>query len=465
MTHCARGDEYIVGQDAHTYRYEAGGAAVLGSIQPQPIDNAPRRHAAARRHRGGDQARRFALRAHTLLALENTIGGKVLPAGLPGAAARSPIDRKLAMHLDGARICNAAVKQGVAPREIAAGFDSVSVCLSKGLGAPVGSLLCGGRASSRRRGAGARCWAAACARPAILAAAGSHALAHHIRRLAEDHDNAARLAAGLAKHPALDVAPAQTNMVFVTVPEAIAPALAAHLAAENVLVLGTTKQRWVTHLDVGAADVDSSTSGASTPANFDRVIAFEPKIVPAAADIVPIWRTVPLPCTDRLFAEPRTRTRSRASSSPAAPPRTATPSSNPIKHDFDVVHLAHGVTDDKLAEFMAECDAGINLHNEPYPTFENRCGVYLAAGLLLISETLDPRCGLVPGVHYVECDAPWAMWEICAAHDANSACVPYHPACAEGRRGNAFAPRPSTPGSSPIWSPTSGLTGRLAVRR
>jgi hypothetical protein len=148
---------------------------------------------------------------------------------------------------------------------------------------------------------------------------------------------------------------------------------------------------------------------------FDRVIAFEPKIVPAAADVVPIWRTVPLPCTDRLFAEPKDTN--------AAPRFLFTGRStphrdaflNPIKHDFDVVHLAHGVTDDKLAEFMGECDGGINLHNEPYPTFENRCGVYLAAGLLLISETLDPRCGLVPGVHYVECDAPWAMWEICAA--------------------------------------------------
>jgi len=154
---------------------------------------------------------------------------------------------------------------------------------------------------------------------------------------------------------------------------------------------------------------------AIDPGNFDRVIAFEPKIIPAAEQVVPIWRSVPLPCTDRLFAQAR---------DPNGRPRllftgrsTAHRDAflDPIKHDFDVVHLAHGVTDAKLQEFMAECDAGINLHNEPYPTFENRCGVYLAAGLLLISETLDPRCGLIPGVHYVECDAPWAMWEICAA--------------------------------------------------
>jgi hypothetical protein len=151
------------------------------------------------------------------------------------------------------------------------------------------------------------------------------------------------------------------------------------------------------------------------PASFDRIVAFEPKIVPAAETVLKVWRSLPLPCTDRLFAEPN---------APNPRPRflftgRSTPHRdaflNPIKHDFDVIHLAHGVTGDKLAEFMAECDAGINLHNEPYPTFENRCGVYLAAGLLLISETLDPRCGLVPGVHYVECAAPWAMWEICAA--------------------------------------------------
>ena len=149
--------------------------------------------------------------------------------------------------------------------------------------------------------------------------------------------------------------------------------------------------------------------------NFDRIVAFEPKIVPAAQEVVPIWRSVPLPCTDRLFAEPReSNGRPRfLFTGRSTPHRDAF--LNPIKHDFDVVHLAHGVTDDKLAEFMAESDAGINLHNEPYPTFENRCGVYLAAGLLLISETLDPRCGLIPGVHYLEYDQPWAMWEICAA--------------------------------------------------
>jgi threonine aldolase len=258
MTHCARGDEYIVGQEAQTHRYEGGGAAVLGSVQPQPLTNAadgtlplPDIEAAIK----PDDAHFAKTR---LVALENTIGGRVLPAGYT-AAVRELADRcGLALHLDGARLWNAAVKQGVAPRAIAEGFDSVSVCLSKGLGAPVGSVLCGRReyikAARRWRkmlGGGMR-------QAGILAAAGRHAIAHHIPRLAEDHENAARLAAGLAKHRELAVAPPQTNMVFVAVPGEIAGAFAAHPEAAGVRPYGTTRQRWCTHLDVARADVDAA---------------------------------------------------------------------------------------------------------------------------------------------------------------------------------------------------------------
>ena len=258
MTHCARGDEYIVGQDAHTYRYEAGGAAVLGSVQPQPLDNAadgtlplPDIEAAIK----PDDAHFARTR---LVALENTIGGRVLPLGYT-AAVRELADRhRLAMHLDGARLWNAAVKQNVQPKAIAEHFDSVSVCLSKGLGAPVGSVLCGSRdfikAARRWRkmlGGGMR-------QAGILAAAGRYAIAHHISRLAEDHENAARLAAGLARHAQLTVAPTNTNMVFVRVPEDIAATFAAHLAAEGMRPYGTTRQRWCTHLDVSRADVDAA---------------------------------------------------------------------------------------------------------------------------------------------------------------------------------------------------------------
>ncbi len=258
MTHCARGEEYIVGQEAHTYRYEAGGAAVLGSVQPQPLNNAadgtiplPDIEAAIK----PDDSHFARTR---LVALENTIGGKVLPTGYAAAVRELADTRGLAMHLDGARLWNAAVKRGVPPHTIARDFDSVSVCLSKGLGAPVGSLLCGGRdfikAARRWRkmlGGGMR-------QAGIIAAAGRYALANNIARLAEDHANAARLAAGLAKHADLSVAPAVTNMVFVVVPEKIAAPFAAHLAADGVRPYGTARQRWCTHLDVSTADVDTA---------------------------------------------------------------------------------------------------------------------------------------------------------------------------------------------------------------
>ena len=256
MTHCARGDEFIVGQEAHTYRYEAGGAAVLGSVQPQPLNNARDGTLPLADIEAAIKPDDSHFARTRLIALENTIGGRVLPAGY-AQAVRDLADRRgLALHLDGARLWNAAVAQGVAPRVIAQGFDSVSVCLSKGLGAPVGSVLCGSadfiKAARRWRkmlGGGMR-------QAGILAAAGSHALAHHIPRLAEDHENAARLATGLARQERLDVSPAQTNMVFVGVPADIAAPFAAHLAADGIMITGTTRQRWVTHLDVTAADVD-----------------------------------------------------------------------------------------------------------------------------------------------------------------------------------------------------------------
>jgi len=270
MTHCARGDEVIVGQEAHTYHYEAGGGAVLGSVQPQPLNN------------GADgtlplEAIESAIKpddAHfaktRLIALENTIGGRVLPTGYTAAVRELADLHGLAMHLDGARLWNAAVKQRVEPRVIAEGFDSVSVCLSKGLGAPIGSMLLGTRAFIDEARAIRKMLGGGMRQAGILAAAGRHALAHHIARLADDHENAARLAAGLAKHPALTVAPQHTNMVFVGVRAEIAVAFAAHLAANAIQITGTTRQRWVTHLDVARSDVDAAI------ASVDRFFASRP---------------------------------------------------------------------------------------------------------------------------------------------------------------------------------------------
>jgi threonine aldolase len=258
MTHCGRGDEVVVGQQAHTYRYEAGGGAVLGSVQPQALDNAADGTLPLTAIEAAIKPDDAHFAKTRLIALENTIGGKVLPRGYTAAVRELADAHGLALHLDGARLWNAAVKQAVAPAVIARGFDSVSVCLSKGLGAPVGSVLCGRadfiKAARRWRkmlGGGMR-------QAGILAAAGRYAVAHHVERLAEDHENAARLAAGLARHRDLKVAAPQTNMVFVTVADPIAPDFAAHLAAAGVAITGSAQQRWVTHLDVGRSDVEAA---------------------------------------------------------------------------------------------------------------------------------------------------------------------------------------------------------------
>jgi threonine aldolase len=261
MTHCQRGDEYLVGQNAHAYRYEGGGAAVAGSIQPQPLENDPdgsiplARIAAAIKPDDPHFART------RLLALENTIGGKVLPLPYQRAATGLAHARGLATHLDGARLFNAAIALDAAPREVAAGFDSVSVCLSKGLGAPVGSVLLGsrefiGRARRPRKmlGGGLR-------QAGILAAAGIHALEHNVARLAEDHANAQRLADGLRRIDALAVDGPYTNMLFAAVPADRLAALEAFLRSRGILVLARSPVlRLVTHLDVNAAGVDRATS-------------------------------------------------------------------------------------------------------------------------------------------------------------------------------------------------------------
>nr|NIP17520.1 low-specificity L-threonine aldolase [Xanthomonadales bacterium]NIX12310.1 low-specificity L-threonine aldolase [Xanthomonadales bacterium] len=221
LTHCGRGDEYIVGQQAHTYIYEGGGGAVLGGIQPQPLDleeDGTLELAKVERLIKPDD---YHFARTRLLCLENTTNGRVLPDGYAGQA-RELVDRHgLRLHLDGARLFNAAVKSGRPAAEIAAPFDSVSICLSKGLGAPVGSVLTGGAefiVEARRWrkvvGGGMR-------QSGILAAAGIYVLENHVERLAEDHENARRLAEGLATLESCELDPGkvQTNMVYVGLPK------------------------------------------------------------------------------------------------------------------------------------------------------------------------------------------------------------------------------------------------------
>jgi len=256
MTHCGRGDEYIVGQMAHTYRWEGGGAAVLGSVQPQPLEHEADGRLALGRIEAAIKPNDAHFAKSRLLCLENTIGGKVLPLDYLEAATALARSRGLATHLDGARLFNAAVKLRVPAAALAAPFDSVSVCFSKGLGAPVGSALVGSKdfiASAHRWrkmvGGGMR-------QAGVIAAAALYALEHHVDRLAEDHALAARLAEGLQGLPGLTVEPPQTNIVFADLEGQRAVGLMEHLKSCGVLATGLYRLRFVTHLDVDAEGVD-----------------------------------------------------------------------------------------------------------------------------------------------------------------------------------------------------------------
>jgi threonine aldolase len=256
LVHCARGDEYLVGQDAHTYKYEGGGAAVLGSIQPQPIANQPDGSIALADIAAYIKPDDMHFARTRLLALENTIGGKVLGVDYMAAATTLAHERGLATHLDGARICNAAVKQGIGLREASAGFDTLSVCLSKGLGAPVGSVLCGPKAFIEQGKRWRKMLGGGMRQAGILAAAGLYALEHNIARLADDHTNAANLSRGLAQIGQLKVATPQTNIFYVEVPPAAVDALRAALLRERIRVTVGQHTRLVTHINISAADVE-----------------------------------------------------------------------------------------------------------------------------------------------------------------------------------------------------------------
>ena len=259
MTHCGRGDEYIAGQAAHCYVNEAGGAAVLGSIQPQPVANQPDGTLALADIAAAVKPDDIHFARTKLLALENTIGGKAIGLDYQREATALAHELGLATHLDGARIFNAATALGVDVAEVAKGFDTVSVCLSKGLGAPVGSVLLGPEsfiAAARRN---RKILGGAMRQAGLLAAAGLYALEHNVDRLRDDHALAEKLAAGLAEFDALKVQKAATNMVFLEVTGADGAAFETFLKERGVAMHSRYgKQRWVTHLDTGEADVDAA---------------------------------------------------------------------------------------------------------------------------------------------------------------------------------------------------------------
>jgi threonine aldolase len=256
MSHCGRGDEYLVGQEAHTYKYEQGGAAVLGSIQPQPLENEPDGGISLERIANAIKPDDIHFARTRLLALENTIGGRVLPMAYLRQVTEFAHARTLSTHLDGARIFNAIVKLQIDERSAAAGFDSVSVCLSKGLGAPAGSVLLGSRDFIAR----ARRWRKALGggmrQAGVLAAAGIYALERHVAQLAQDHANAEFLAEGL-RAMGLRVEPPQTNMLYVGIPAPQTAGLKEHLEERGILATIAPRTRLVTHLDLPRAKIET----------------------------------------------------------------------------------------------------------------------------------------------------------------------------------------------------------------
>ncbi|WP_455814431.1 low-specificity L-threonine aldolase [Pseudomonas graminis] len=248
LCHCQRGEEYIVGQLAHNYKYEAGGAAVLGSIQPQPIlaaaDGSLPLDVVAQFIKPDDV--HFAITR--LLSLENTHNGKVLPIAYLQQAWDFTREHKLALHIDGARIFNAAVALDVPLEALARYCDTLTICLSKGLGTPVGSLLCGSEEFIQRARRWRKMTGGGMRQAGILAAAGLYALEHNVARLKDDHDNAAWLA-GALREIGVDVTRYDTNMVFLRLPEAQIATLGPWMRERGILLSPGPITRLVTHLD------------------------------------------------------------------------------------------------------------------------------------------------------------------------------------------------------------------------
>ena len=258
FSHCQRGDEYIAGQKAHNYLEEGGGGAILASIQPQPVPNEIDGTLSLDRVRDLIKPDDFHYARTRLLCLENTWHGRPLPLEYLDDARDLAREHQLALHLDGARVFNAAVRQEIDVSCITSRFDSVSACLSKGLGAPVGSVLCGpqifidiARRWRKVLGGGWR-------QAGVLAAAGLYALEHNIDRLAMDHHHATLLAESLAdiEELSVDSISERTNMVWVEFPQWALTNLASSLHKEGILIsMDDYPLRLVTHLDLSEENI------------------------------------------------------------------------------------------------------------------------------------------------------------------------------------------------------------------
>jgi threonine aldolase len=265
LAHCNRGDEMILGENAHTYYYEQGGSAAIAGIHPRTLPNLPDGKLALEDIEAAIRPDDVHFPATRLIVLENThnlCNGSPLEVEYMQAVKKIADRHGIKIHVDGARIFNAAAALAVDVRELSAAADSVSFCLSKGLAAPVGSVVCGTKdfiASARRArkvlGGGMR-------QAGVLAAAGIIALTEMTERLAEDHANARRLAEGLAEMDGLAIDPnvIKTNIVFFDTTRKDTPAreLQRRLYQEGVIILayGSRRLRAVTHYHVTADDIE-----------------------------------------------------------------------------------------------------------------------------------------------------------------------------------------------------------------
>ncbi|ANI28702.1 threonine aldolase [Yersinia entomophaga] len=257
LTHCQRGDEYIVGQKAHNYLYEAGGAAVLGSIQPQPLDANDDGSLPLDKVLAAIKPDDILFAQTRLLSLENTHSGRVLPISYLQQAWALTREKNLALHIDGARIMNAAVALKVPLREITQYCDTLTLCLSKGLGAPVGSLLCGSEEYVKRAIRWRKITGGGMRQAGILAAAGLYALQHNVERLQQDHDNAVWLEQKLRDIGVEIIAPgAQTNILYIRQSAELAAQMGPWMRERGVLISAGPVTRMITHLDVSRSDLE-----------------------------------------------------------------------------------------------------------------------------------------------------------------------------------------------------------------
>jgi threonine aldolase len=259
MSHCGRGEEVILGMESHSYRYEAGGVSVLASIHPQAVSNRADGTLDLNEVESVIKPDDAHFPRTRLLALENTISGRVLARDYLGQAIALAKRKGLAIHLDGARVFNAATALRMNVKDLCAGFDSVSSCLSKGLGTPAGTVLLGNKSLIEKARRARKILGGGMRQAGVIAAAGLYALENNVERLRTDHENAEKLARGL-RELKLDVQH-NTNMVMVKIPADKAQPLADHLKKKEVLVLARSPMRLVTHLDVDAAGIDRTLAG------------------------------------------------------------------------------------------------------------------------------------------------------------------------------------------------------------